>query len=97
MFTHRRASHGHVFTSEGDVGEDKTQRFLRQQKNQAQAASGNHLSERNIKWHTSEAREHARLESWGLPLRPTNRVWENVNEEPTHDTCGFQLEEKLDS
>lgn len=63
-FTHRRASQGHIFNSEGDTKEDKTQRFLRQQKNQVQTASANNISERNTNQHTSKAREHARLESW---------------------------------
>jgi len=48
MFTHWRASHGHIFTREGDMKEDKTQRFLRQQKDQVQMASGNNISERTL-------------------------------------------------
>ena len=58
VLTHWRASHGHIFTSEGDAEEDKTQRFLGQQKNQVQMASGNNISERNINQHTRKAREH---------------------------------------
>lgn len=63
VFTHWRASHRCIFTSEGDTKEDKTQRFLRQQKSQVQMASGNNVNERNMNQHTSKATEHARLES----------------------------------